>query len=47
VLVFVGAKMLLSHYYPIRTDISLAVIGGILLVTIVASALHRDEPKPQ
>src|SRR5437762_6780739 len=43
VLVFVGAKMLLSHYYQIRTDISLAVIGGILLVTIVASALHRDE----
>ena len=43
VLVFVGAKMLLSHHYPIRTDISLAVIGGILLVTIVASALHRDD----
>jgi hypothetical protein len=39
--------MLLSHYYPIRTDISLAVIGGILLVTIIASALHRDEPKAE
>jgi len=44
VLVFVGFKMLLSHYYPIRTDVSLAVIGSILLVTIVASALHRDKP---
>ncbi len=44
VLVFVGFKMLLSHYYPIRTDISLAVIGTILLVTIVASALHREKP---
>jgi tellurite resistance protein TerC len=44
VLVFVGFKMLLSHYYPIRTDISLAVIGSILLVTIVASALHREKP---
>ena len=43
VLVFVGAKMLLSHHYPIRTDISLAVIGGILLVTIIASTLHREE----
>jgi predicted tellurium resistance membrane protein TerC len=42
VLVFVGAKMLLSHRYPIRTDISLAVIAGILLITIVASALHRE-----
>ncbi len=44
VLVFVGFKMLLSHYYPIRTDVSLAVIGTILLVTIVASALHREKP---
>jgi tellurite resistance protein TerC len=44
VLVFVGFKMLLSHYYAIRTDVSLAVIAGILLVTIVVSALHRDEP---
>ena len=42
VLVFVGAKMLLSHYYQIRTDISLAVIGGILLVTIAASVLHGE-----
>ena len=42
VLIFVGAKMLMSHYYTIRTDDSLAVIGGILLVTITASALHRD-----
>jgi tellurite resistance protein TerC len=41
VLIFVGAKMLISHYYTIRTDISLGVIGGILLVTIVASALRR------
>jgi TerC family integral membrane protein len=44
VLVFVGIKMLVSHYYAIRTDVSLAVIGGILLITIVASALHRKQP---
>ena len=43
VLAFVGAKMMLSHIYPIRTEISLAVIAGILLVTIVASALHRNQ----
>jgi len=45
VLVFVGTKMLLSHYYPIRTDISLAVIAGILLLTIIPSALHRRPSK--
>jgi tellurite resistance protein TerC len=45
VLVFVGVKMLLSHFYPIPTDISLAVIAGILLVTILASVLKRREPQ--
>lgn len=43
-LVFVGFKMLVSHYYAIRTDVSLGIIAGILIVTIVVSALHRDEP---
>jgi tellurite resistance protein TerC len=43
VLTFVGAKMMLSHIYPIRTEISLAVIAGILLITIGASAIHREK----
>ncbi len=42
-LTFVGIKMLISHYYVIRTDVSLAIIATILMVTIVASALHRDK----
>ena len=45
VLIFVGAKMLLSRHYPIGTGVSLAAIGGILSVTIVASALHREKQK--
>jgi tellurite resistance protein TerC len=45
VLAFVGAKMMLSHIYPIRTELSLAVIGGILAITIAASAIHRDRPE--
>jgi tellurite resistance protein TerC len=44
VLVFVGFKMLISHYYAIRTDVSLAVIAGVLLATILASVLHRKQP---
>jgi len=43
VLVFVGVKMLLSRIYPIRTEISLAVIAGILALTIIASILRRTE----
>jgi tellurite resistance protein TerC len=42
VLVFVGIKMILSHYYPLRTEISLAIIAGILLVTILASIWKRQ-----
>lgn len=45
ILIFVGFKMLASHYYEIGTEISLAVIGGILLATIVASMLSgRENP---
>jgi tellurite resistance protein TerC len=43
VLVFVGVKMLLSRVYPIRTEISLGVIGGILALTIMMSVLKRKE----
>jgi tellurite resistance protein TerC len=44
VLVFVGVKMILSRHYPIRTGLSLAVIAGILMITVVASVLHQKEP---
>lgn len=46
VLVFVGLKMLLSHAFPISTGVSLGVIGAMLLVAIVISALHPDT-KPE
>jgi tellurite resistance protein TerC len=41
VLIFVGSKMLISHYYSIPTGISLAVIGAILAVAIGASAVRK------
>ncbi len=37
ILVFIGVKMLLTHYYPIPTQVSLSIIAGILLVGILAS----------
>lgn len=45
VLVFMGVKMVLSRYYPIRTEVSLAVVAGILLLTILASAIHEKTRK--
>jgi len=38
-LVFVGAKMTLSEWFPVTAPISLAVIVGILAVTVAASLL--------
>jgi tellurite resistance protein TerC len=37
VLIFIGAKMLASDYYRIPTGIALAVVGGVLLVSVLAS----------
>jgi tellurite resistance protein TerC len=37
VLMFVGVKMLMSHYYDIPTHIALAVVAGVLAISIVLS----------
>ena len=37
ILVFVGIKMLLAHIYKIPIGISLAFIGGVLLISILVS----------
>jgi len=39
VLIFVGAKMLVSHYYQIPTEVALAVVVAVLGVSVVASVL--------
>jgi tellurite resistance protein TerC len=43
-LAFIGVKMLLAHHHPIPTVVSLAIIGGILGVGVIASvfASHLD-----
>jgi len=37
VLAYVGIKMMLSHHYPVPNLVSLAIIGGILAVGVLAS----------
>jgi tellurite resistance protein TerC len=39
VLIFIGAKMLVSHYHPIPTEWALAVVAGLLGISIIASLL--------
>jgi TerC family integral membrane protein len=49
VLIFIGAKMLLSHYYTIPTEIALAVVGIVLAVSVLVSVLfpQPDNAAPQ
>jgi len=37
VLVFVGAKMLVSHYLEIPTPVALATVAGVLVISVIAS----------
>jgi tellurite resistance protein TerC len=39
VLVFIGGKMLLSHYYKLPTHIALATVLGVLLISVLASVV--------
>jgi len=45
VLVYIGVKMLLAHTHPIPAVVSLAMVGGILGVGLLASlvGVHRDK----
>ncbi len=43
VLVFVGAKMLVSHYYQIPTEYALSAVAGILAVSVLASKIHPQK----
>jgi tellurite resistance protein TerC len=45
VLIFVGGKMLVSHYYQIPTEIALGIVAGILIMSVVASMLHPKTAK--
>ena len=42
VLAYVGIKMLLAHTYPIPAVVSLAMVGGILGVGVLASVIGHD-----
>lgn len=50
ILVFIGAKLLLSDWYHIDMRLALGIVGGILLISVVASLLFpkkdNDLPPP-
>jgi tellurite resistance protein TerC len=44
VLIFVGAKMLVSHHYHMPTELALGVVAGVLLISVLASVVHPKKP---
>ena len=43
VLIFIGAKMLASHYYTIPTEWALGIVGGLLGMSVLASVLFPEK----
>jgi tellurite resistance protein TerC len=41
ILIFFGSMMLGSHYYQIRTEWTLLAVAGILIISMLASAVRR------
>lgn len=46
-LVFIGGKMIGEHWIRIPVHVSLAVVGGVLLIALVASVLMPGKKKPE
>jgi tellurite resistance protein TerC len=44
VLIFVGGKMLLSHYYQVPTEVALGIVAAILGVSVLASVARPTKP---
>lgn len=40
---FVGAKMLLSHYYEIPTVVALGAVAGVLVISVLASVVNPQK----
>jgi tellurite resistance protein TerC len=45
VLVLIGAKMLLSHYYTVPTAVALGTVAGVIAISVVASLVWPRKKK--
>jgi tellurite resistance protein TerC len=45
VLIFIGAKMLLSHYYTVPTEWALGTVAGLLALSVLASVVFPQSGK--
>ena len=47
ILVFVGTKMMIVDFYKIPIFVSLCIVAGLILLSILASILHRKDTDSQ
>jgi tellurite resistance protein TerC len=47
ILAFVGLKMLIDDFFPIRNGVVLGVVGGLLAVSVIASLIFKKPPPPE
>jgi len=43
ILSFIGVKMLISPWYHISSPVSLGIVGGILILSVVISIMFPDK----
>jgi tellurite resistance protein TerC len=43
ILTFIGVKMIIAPFFHIETTISLLVVGGVLILSVIASLLFPDK----
>jgi len=46
ILMFIGAKMLVSSYYSLPTHVALGVVAGVLAISVAASVIFPAKKKP-
>ena len=43
ILAFIGTKMIIAPFYHVPTSLSLCVVGGALILSVIASLLFPDK----
>jgi tellurite resistance protein TerC len=45
ILSFIGIKMIIEPVFHISSPLSLSIVGGVLLLSLMASLIFPEEPK--
>jgi tellurite resistance protein TerC len=43
VLILIGTKMIVGHFYEVPTAITLGIVAGVLAISVLASVMHPQK----